>query len=107
MADDDSVSGRLKEARLQAGVRLRRQMSQERMAEMVSKEVGRTIHQNQWSRWEAGAEPPIDVIRVAAKLSGISEVYIAFGYTITDARGSTVSEGGVPAPLEDEKRKGA
>jgi transcriptional regulator with XRE-family HTH domain len=80
MADPgDTVAGRMKEARLQAAVRLRETVSQERMAELVGKELGKPMHQTQWRRYETDREPPLEVIVAAAKVSGLSEAYIAFG----------------------------
>lgn len=75
---------------MRAGVRIRETISQQRMAELVGAELGRTLHQNQWSRYEGGgSEPPLDVIAVTAKLSGLSESYIAFG-TATAADGGPI-----------------
>jgi transcriptional regulator with XRE-family HTH domain len=70
----------MKEARLQAAVRERRPLSQAAMAELVSEQLGRIIHQTQWSNYElAVSEPPFDVVAAAAQLSGLTEAYIAFG----------------------------
>lgn len=79
MADSDSVAGRLKEARFQTAARLRETVSGDRMAELVGTELGKTMHPTQWRRYEAGTEPPLDVIRAVARVSGLSEAYIAFG----------------------------
>lgn len=79
MADDDSVFGRMKKARLHAGFRLGESVSQERMAELVSRELGRVLHPTQWRRYETDREPPLDVIVATARVSGVTEHYIAFG----------------------------
>lgn len=79
MAERDSVGGRMKQARLQAAVQLGEHVSQERMAELVSAELGRVLHPTQWRRYETDREPPLDVISAAARVSGLSEAYIAFG----------------------------
>lgn len=79
MPDADSVFERMKEARLQTAVRLRETVSQERMAELVSKHLGRVLHTTQWRRYETDREPPLDVITAAASVSGMLEGYIAFG----------------------------
>jgi transcriptional regulator with XRE-family HTH domain len=75
-----TLAGRFKQARLQAALRHGRTISQERMAEMVAEIIDRPLAQAQWSSYELGkAEPPLDVIRAAAKLSGLDEAYVAFG----------------------------
>jgi hypothetical protein len=79
MGEGDSVSERLKEARFQTAARLRESVSQERMAELVGEELGRVMHPTQWRRYEAGTEPPLDVIQAAARCSGLTASYIAFG----------------------------
>lgn len=80
MVNTDTLAGRLKQARLQAAVRRGHTVSQERMAELVSKEIHRPLWQAQWSSYERGeAPPPLDVIASAAKLSGLDPGYLAFG----------------------------
>lgn len=70
----------MKEARLRTGVRLHETVSQARMADLVSAEIEWSIGQTQWGRYELGeSEPPLDVIRAAAKVSELSPEYIAFG----------------------------
>lgn len=75
----DTVSARLKEARFRTAARLREAVAQDRMAELVGKELGRVMHATQWRRYEGGTEPPLDVIRAVARVSGLSEGYLAFG----------------------------
>src|SRR6185312_1200256 len=83
MAEAVTLGDRMKEARLQAAARRREVLSQGAMAALVSKAVGRTIHQTQWGKYEAGtSEPPIDVIAAAAKLSGLPNAYLAFGESV-------------------------
>lgn len=77
----EGIAGRMIEARLQAGVIRRAYLSQPKMAKLVAGLIGRALTQTQWSRYENGAEPPLDVIRATAELSGLSAVYIAFGGT--------------------------
>lgn len=70
----------MREARLQWGANRRESASQAAMAEAVSKLIGRKLTQSGWSDYEsATTEPPLDVITAAAKLSGLSESYLAFG----------------------------
>lgn len=69
----------MKEARLRTGVERREFASQEQMADLVAALLGRPLNQTQWSRYEQGAEPPLDVIQAAAQLSGLTPAYIAFG----------------------------
>lgn len=70
----------MKEARLAAAVRQHRTLSQATMAELVGKEIGGDLWQAQWSAYELDkSEPPLAVIRAAAKLSGLDESYLAFG----------------------------
>jgi transcriptional regulator with XRE-family HTH domain len=80
MAEDHSpVADRLKEARFLTAARQREAVSQERMAELIGQELKRTFHPTQWRRYEGGAEPPLEIIRAVARLSGLSPAYIAFG----------------------------
>lgn len=82
MTEDATVTlaGRMKEARLRAALRLHETVSQARMAELVSKELARTIQQTQWGRYETGEnEPPLDVIQAASRVSELPPEYIAFG----------------------------
>ena len=70
----------MKEARLRAALRLGETVSQARMAELVSKELKRTIQQTQWGRYETGEnEPPLDVIKAASRVSELPPEYIAVG----------------------------
>ncbi|HEX6464271.1 MAG TPA: hypothetical protein VFZ98_07460 [Vicinamibacterales bacterium] len=83
---DRLLEARLLEARLRAGAQVRRTVSQDYMADLVSAELGRALHKTQWRRYESGErEPPLDVIRAVARVSGLSESYIAFGSGTTDA----------------------
>jgi transcriptional regulator with XRE-family HTH domain len=86
MADPEpkyaALGNRLYEARLRAGPRQRpiAEVSQERMADLVTALVGRRISQAVWSYWESGKrEPELDVIRAVAVISGLTPEYIAFG----------------------------
>jgi hypothetical protein len=75
-----SLPDRLLEARLQAAVRLRESVSRARMAELLGQALKRSFHETQWRRYESGeSEPPLEVIRAAAAISGLSPAYIAFG----------------------------
>ena len=47
------------------------------MAEMVGAYLDRALHQTQWSDYENGVEPPLDVIRGAALVSGLEAPYLA------------------------------
>lgn len=70
----------MKEARFQTAANLQETISQQRMAGLVSKVLGRPLHQAQWSDYERGeSEPPLDVIQAAAKVSELPPEYIAFG----------------------------
>lgn len=70
----------MREARLKAAVVAGKPLSQEAMATLVSKEVGRSVHQTTWSAYESGAsEPPYDVVLAAGRVSELSPAYIAFG----------------------------
>lgn len=83
MSEQESIADRLKEARFQTAARLRENVSQDRMAELVGEALGKTFHATQWRRYEGGREPPLDVIRAVARVSGLSEAYIAFGISAT------------------------
>lgn len=75
----------MKEARLRAALLRKETVSQARMADLVSKELGRSIQQTQWGRYESEEnEPPLDVIRAAAKVSELAPEYIAFGVVADD-----------------------
>jgi hypothetical protein len=83
---DTTLHERLKEARFATATRRRSQVSQQLMATLVSGLVGREIHQTQWSLYELGkSEPPLDVIRAIADVSGLMPEYIAFGVTRANA----------------------
>lgn len=83
-----TVAHRMKEARLQTALRRHETLSQARMAELVAAEMGTPLHQAQWSNYESGkSEPPLAIIRAAAKLSGLALAYIAFPEE-TDSSGS-------------------
>jgi len=122
-SDDDGVAGRMKQARLQTAVGLRETVSQERMADLVGAELKRVLHPTQWRRYETGErEPPLDVIRATARVSGLTEAYIAFGEStpvsrIVDARdvsrpapaaGASIPmhPGEAPAPPPSREEKG-
>src|SRR5690242_11223417 len=75
-----TLAERMKKARFATTQRRLETVSQRLMGDLVSALVGRTIHDTQWQRYETGeSEPPLDVIRATAKISGLSESYIAFG----------------------------
>ena len=75
-----ALAKRLKEARLHAAAARGEEITKEEMGPMISPILGRAIHATQWRRYESGrSEPPLDVIRAVATLSGLSEAYIAFG----------------------------
>lgn len=99
----EGIGARLKHARLQTAVRLGQTVSQERMAELVSKTTGSPLWQAQWSFYELGkAEPPLAVIQAAAELSGLEASYLAFGaapHAAVEAKPTEVGElVAVPAP---------
>lgn len=97
----------MKEARLRTGVRLRETVSQQRMGALVGAELGRALHQNQWSRYETGeSEPPLDVIRVTARLSGLDQSYIAFG-AVTSIDGGPIMRDSVGEAAHEGKKKPA
>jgi len=80
MPDTLTLAGRMKEARKMVGVaRLDENITPKRMAALVSERLGRPFHETQWRRYEEGTEPPLEIITVAASLSGLREEYIAFG----------------------------
>jgi transcriptional regulator with XRE-family HTH domain len=105
-----SLAERIKEARLAASLRLRRQLSQAEMAELVGKGAGQSLWQAQWSSYERGeSEPSLVVIRAAAALSGLEPGYLAFGDsdaepTVTEPVGDPVAR---PGPDPDRQRRGA
>lgn len=99
---------RLYEARLRAGPRQRpiSEVSQERMADLVSRLVGRRISQAVWSYWESGKrEPELDVIRAVAVISGLTPEYIAFGPPDAPAP-APPTEPLVPADAPERARAG-
>lgn len=56
------------------------------MGALVGKLVNREIHQGQWSLYENGkSEPPLDIIRATAQVSGLAPEYLAFGVGATNA----------------------
>ena len=79
MALNPAMGKRLVEARLQTGARQQRPISQEEMAALVAKGLGKPLNQTQWSRYENGREPPYAVLLVVAQLSGLTAAYLAFG----------------------------
>lgn len=102
MAGGDTVAERMKEARFQTAARLREPVSGERMSELVGQALGRVLHPTQWRRYEGGTEPPLDVIRAAARVSGLAEAYIAFG----DETRTDVEAGAKPSYLRAAERFG-
>lgn len=105
---EGELADRLKTARFHVAAARRENVSQARMAELVSDASGRTVHQTQWGRYEAGeSEPPLSVIRATAKVSGLSEVYIAFGYEAVGAKPPAVPVPAIvpqaPQPREEEE----
>jgi hypothetical protein len=84
MAEPDSVSLRLKEARFRTAANLRETVSQDRMAELIGEHLKRVFHPTQWRRYEGGVEPPLEIIRAVAAVSGLPEAYIAFGVKTGD-----------------------
>lgn len=61
--------------------------------------LGRKFHPTQWRRYESGeSEPPLEVIRAVAKVSGLTEAYIAFGPAATVNRAAALEEPDNPAP---------
>lgn len=93
----DTVAARMREARFRTAAARQVAVSQAEMAAMVGKEAARSIHQTQWARYENGdSEPPLDVIRATARVSGLPESYIAFGNSptaiIDPARDRTLTE---------------
>lgn len=82
----------MKEARLAASLRLKRQLSQGEMAELVGKGAGQPLWQAQWSAYERNeSEPVLAVIRSTAHVSGLDSCYLAFG---------TGGEGVATEPME-------
>jgi hypothetical protein len=78
MVDPLVVAERMKEARFRTAAARREAVSQALMAQLVSNVLGRVVHQTQWGRYETGdSEPPLDVIRATARVSGLAEAYIA------------------------------
>lgn len=67
------------EARMATAARRRQAVSQSAMAKLLAKAVGHRVHQPQVSSWEAGAEPPLDIILAYEQLSGLSRNYLAWG----------------------------
>lgn len=67
------------EARMLAAAKVREAVPQRRMAELLEAVLRRPVHQPQVSAWEAGAEPPLDVIDAYARLSGLPREYLAWG----------------------------
>jgi hypothetical protein len=100
MAESEGVFARMKKARFQTAANVGEVVSQERMAELVSAQLGRVLHPTQWRRYETDREPPLEVIVATARVSGLSETFIAFG---TRSRGSTEAEPELPGGAQLEK----
>lgn len=114
MADSAGVAKRMREARFRTAAERGDSVSQAAMAQLVSTLTTRVVHQTQWGRYETGeSEPPLEVIIATAKVSGLSEVYIAFGTTSPEPREAKLERPDVPAPRDGERqapgeeRKGA
>lgn len=102
MAETD-LAVRLKEARLATGFIRGDSVSQEQMAELVSAELGRTLHPTQWRRYESGGrQAPLEVIAAAAAVSGLDPAYIAFG-----GQRPTPIAGGFQSMTESDEEKDA
>lgn len=100
-AERVALGRRMKEARLRAAVLLRDKVSQDGMARLVSAALRRSLKQSAWSDYELGVvEPPLDVIRATARLSGLTPEYITFGVTNTPV-GET---GHIPTETPEQKR---
>jgi hypothetical protein len=83
----------MREARLHAAVREKRSITMDAMAGLIAQELGRPLHLTQWRRYENGeSEPPLDVIRATARVSGLAEAYIA-------AFGENAPAESTPAPV--------
>jgi hypothetical protein len=81
-AEKVALAGRLKEARLATAYLRKIEISQDGMAAVLSETLGRQFHPTQWRRYESGkSEPPLEIIRALASVSGLTESYIAFGVT--------------------------
>lgn len=93
----------MREARLQAAVRLGATVSQDRMAELVSAELRRlgvtkTLSQSSWSQYEADvSEPSLAVLTATANVSGLDAGYLAFG-----AASVQLDPGGADQPLTSD-----
>jgi hypothetical protein len=119
MVDQLVVAERMKEARFRTAAARREAVSQALMAQLVSNVLGRVVHQTQWGRYETGdSEPPLDVIRGTARVSGLAEAYIAaFGENAPTARGpkteaapatkrtAKLEEPPIPAPRASAKKR--
>lgn len=71
---------RMREARLTYAAALKRTISQAAMAEAIAGALGRALSQSAWSDYEIGdTDPPYDVLAAAAKLSGLTREYLAWG----------------------------
>ena len=79
MAQADTIGKRLIEARMLVSAKRKESLSQQQMADLVGKELGRKVHQPTWSGYEGGNEPPLDTILAVANLSGLAPEYIAWG----------------------------
>lgn len=80
---------------MQAAVRLKRSVSQALMARLVTEELAqmgadKTVSQTVWGKYEAETvEPSTIVFRAVARVSGLSESYIAFGNESANAQTET------------------
>lgn len=97
-AERAALAGRMKGARFQTVVRLQREITQDEMAVLIGKELGRPFHATQWRRYETGkSQPALEVILAAAHISGMPECELAFGKPRTNDAVVTAG-GGDPAP---------
>jgi hypothetical protein len=104
MPKDVGRGKRFEEARYATAARRKEGVSQGGMAALLAKLVRRKVHQPQISAWEAGAEPPLDVIRAYEVLSGLSRDYLAWGPVDSPVGESSHSRGAAiaEAPTADE-----
>jgi transcriptional regulator with XRE-family HTH domain len=92
-AERAALAGRMKGARFQTVVRLQREITQDEMAVLVGKELGRPFHATQWRRYETGkSQPALEVILAAAHISGLPECELAFGKPGPNEGASTTGE---------------
>ena len=99
-AERVALAARLKGARFQTIVRLQHEVTQDDMAVLVGKALGRPLHATQWRRYESGkSEAPLGIIRAVALVSGLPECVIAFGPPDPNAGAITAGTAGQsPAP---------